>query len=540
MRYISKKAYLKICSILAIIALIGLASIGNYGVCVDEETHIKNVKYNYDLITKDEPIPIDLKYYGIIFDVTAETVFQVQKIFKEGFAYNPIKDDDLLNNEPTDRAIAARIPVKHLLTFLLSLVAYISVAGMVGILAGFDYAWLGSLILALFPRFWGHSFFNPKDIPLAAMFTLGTFLGACLVDYYLKAPRKNIKLGINRITLYSLLYGVLVGLTTGTRIGGFFLLFFVPLTHLLISLGIKSISNFLRFWSLYGLMLVAWTITTTIIHPASWSNPVRWFVETLQYLSKHQWPNTVLFKGQQILASSLPWDYLPRWLVITIPLIFQITFLIGLLLIVYKYKALTSIQRACVILVSLQIFVLPGIAILKQSTMYDGMRQFLFMLPGIAVFSATALAWIYQMISRKSWQIFASMLTIVLLSPIVLDMIAFHPYEYIYFNRLSGGLIAAENQYETDYWGLSVREAMEWLNHNVTPNAIVATQTPFLSKIAASPKLDLIVGDSKQFYYVALPRWDFQSQYPKCPVVYSVKRQGVPLTIIKKCDGLLN
>lgn len=114
-------------------------------------------------------------------------------------------------------------------------------------------------------------------------------------------------------------------------------------------------------------------------------------------------------------------------------------------------------------------------------------------------------------------------------------MIALHPYEYIYFNRLSGGLVAAENQYETDYWGLSVREAMEWLNNNVAPKAIVATQSPFLSKISASPKLDLVVGDSKQFYYVALPRWDFHSQYPECPVVYAVKRQGVPLTIIKKC-----
>lgn len=540
LRNISRKAYLKFWSTMAIITLIGLSTVGNYGISWDEKVQVLNVKFNLDLIRKSQPIPANLKYYGPIFDFSAEAIFQVQKIFNEGFSYHPIKD-----NEFTEKSIYERIQVKHILTFLISLVTYISVAGIVGILAGLDYAWLGPVTLALFPRFWGHSFFNPKDIPFAAMFTLGTFLGAYLVGYYLKANREDIQFGINRITLYSLLYGILVGVVTGTRIGGFFLLFFVAVTHLATSLEIRSIYRyFLRFWSLYGLMFVAWMITTTIIHPASWSNPVGWFIETLQYLSQHEWGGTVLFEGEFILANSLSWHYLPKWLVITIPLIFQIAFFICLFLVFYRYKELTNIQRACVILVLLQVFFMPIIAIVKHSTIYDGMRQFIFMLPGIAVFSATLLAWIYQKISIKSVRIFVVALIIILSSPIVFDMVALHPYEYIYFNRIFGGLTKAHNQYETDYWGLSMREGMEWINNNAGSKAKVVSSSPLTSsKTFAAPSINVISDKefeqteaSKTFYYVALPRWAYQTKFPDCSVVYSVKRQDVPLTIVKKCD----
>ena len=545
LKNISRKTHLKFWTIIALITLIGLSTVGNYGISWDEKVQVLNVKFNLDLIRKSKPIPADLKYYGPIFDFSAEAIFQVQKTFNEGFSYHPIKNNDLLNSNFTDQSIYERIQVKHILTFLLSLVTYISVAGIVGILAGLDYAWLGPLTLALFPRFWGHSFFNPKDIPFAAMFTLGSFLGSCLVGYYLNADREDIKLGINRITVYSFLYGILVGVVTGTRIAGFFLLFFVAGTHLATNLRIKSIYRyFLSFWSLYGLMFVAWMITTTIIHPASWSNPVGWFIETLQYLSKHEWGGTVLFEGKFISAKSLPWNYLPKWLVITIPLIFQIAFFICLFLVFYIYKKLTNIQQACVILVLLQVFFTPIIAIVKQSTMYDGMRQFMFMMPGIAAFSATSLAWIYQRISRTSVRIFAVVLIITLFSPIVFDMVALHPYEYIYFNRIFGGLANAHNQYETDYWGLSMREGMEWINNNVSSTTTVVSSSPLpSSKTFAAPSINIIshkkfaeTEASKRFYYIALPRWDYQSKFADCSVVYSVKRQDVPLTIVKKCD----
>lgn len=547
--HISRKAYLKFWLTMAIITSIGLSTVGHYGISWDEFDEIWGVFLNYQLVTEGKPLPPNshFNYYGIVFSGTSEAIFQGKEFLSKGFSYNPLKEDLKVKGDRVKSSARTyeRIKVKHILTFLLSLATYVSVAGIVGILVNWEYAWFGPVILALFPRFWGHSFFNPKDIPFAAMFTLATFLGACLVGCYLKAEQEELKLGINKITIYSLLYGILLGLVTGIRIGGFLLLFFIVFAHLVTILGKGSVYRyFLRFWIFYGVIFICWMATTTIVYPASWSNPVGWFVEAVQYLSKHEWSGKILFEGQFISAQSLPWHYLPKWLVITIPLIFQISFLLGLFLVISRYKKLTPIKRACVILVLLQIFFLPAIAILKQSTIYNGMRQFLFMLPGIAAFSATALIWLYQKISRKNVRIFAVALIIILFSPIVFDMVALHPYEYIYFNRIFGGLKGALNRYETDYWGLSMREGVEWINDNASSKATIVSSQPWISsKIFAAPSIHVILdkefeqtGTSKPFYYLTLPQGDSQSKFPDCSVVYSVKRQDVPLTIVKKCD----
>jgi hypothetical protein len=50
-------------------------------------------------------------------------------------------------------------------------------------------------------------------------------------------------------------------------------------------------------------------------------------------------------------------------------------------------------------------------------------------------------------------------------------MVRLHPYEYIFFNRSFGGLRAALGRYETDYWGVSHKEGVDWLIANYKPDA---------------------------------------------------------------------
>jgi hypothetical protein len=68
-----------------------------------------------------------------------------------------------------------------------------------------------------------------------------------------------------------------------------------------------------------------------------------------------------------------------------------------------------------------------------------------------------------------------------------------------------GDLKAAQGQQETDYWGLSLKEGMEWLDQN-------ADDFPWGK--AADPD-----------YYA----------FPHCPTIHAVQRQETPLTIIKRC-----
>ncbi len=561
---ILKNAQLKITIVIFTIAVIGLSVVGHYGVSSDEPMGIKMVHWNVLLLTKGQPIPNPvIKYYGTAFNGTAELVYQGKEWLEQKFLPNSPKEKGFLDGSLDYTRIYKRTKVKHVLNFLVSLIAYVAVSGIVGILVGWQYAWLGAVTLAMFPRFWGHSFFNPKDIPFAATLTLGTFLGACLIDYYHKITERKQRLGWNRATLYSLLYGWLAGVISGTRLAGFIILLFFMIAHLISSLGRKNIiQDFLSFWSLYGCILISWMITVVILFPSSWydpggqsslANPIAWFFDGVTTLAKFEtWQGTNFFDGQYIPAKSVPWNYVPQWLLIAVPEILLILFGIGLIGIILNYLKFTRIQKACSILVLLQIFFIPTAAIIKHSIIYDEIRHFLFIIPGIAAIAASATIWIYQKITQKTVKLFAIALLITLASSIIFDMITLHPYEHVFFNRLSGGLAKAHERYDTDYWGLSMREGTEWINKQSAGNQtnVLSSQELFASKFYAAPNVAVALYKSylqtnegekpialpKPFYYIAKPRWDYQRQLPECPIVYEVKRQGVPLTIVKKCD----
>ena len=540
-----KTAYLKVIAVILVIALIGFPTVHHYGITADEGTEIAMVRRNLELITKGTQIPGDLKYFGLVFNVTSEIAFQLQQFLVKGLSYNPLNYGQELDSEQSRlKALAERARFKHYMTFLVSLITYGAVAGLVGILCGAEYAWFGALTLAFFPLFWGHSFFNPKDPPFAALFTLTTLAGAYLINFYLMSPNP-IRVGNNRATLYTVLYGTLIGLLSGIRIGGFLVLFFILATYLIlqISQGFNRRAIF-NFGSLYLLLCITWFVVNTICYPAFWSNPIGGFLETIGYLSQHRLQIQVLFDGKFIPIQHLPWNYLPTWMFMSIPLIFQVGFVVGTSLIIARYAKLSNLQRACAILVLFQILFMPLVAIVKQSPMYDGMRHFLFTLPGIAIISATAFIWIYQKLSKTSFKIIAATFIAVVYAAIAFDMVALHPYQYIYVNRLSGGLEKVRDRYDTEYWGLSLREGMEWINENAIPGSTVLVGGFIYSaQLFAEPSMKVMgynestaAETPKPYYYLAWPRWDAQSKLPQCPVVHQVTRLNVPLSIIKRCQ----
>lgn len=541
-----RQAILKAATVLLVLFAIGFQTVGAYGVSWDEGTEISTVKYNYELITRGREIPKDLKHYGIVFNITGEIAFQLKEYATKGLSHNPLEAQAIEEGDAgMAKAIYERLKVKHFVTFLVAFTTYICVAAILGIFVGIDYAWFAPIILALFPRFWAHGFFNPKDIPFAAMFTLGTLMGAFLVDFYLKRKEWELKVGLNKVTLYSLLYGILVGLVTGTRIGGLFLLCFIVLAHCLTRLNLRQILRDIpRYWLFYLIVGIAWAGTTTLIHPASWSNPIGWFLETLSYTSNHTWPGVNLFAGVEIKPSENPWYYLPLWIFLANPLIWLISFVIGLVFMAVNYRIFTNLQRACVVLVVLQVSFSPLLAILLSANIYTAMRQFLFIIPGVAVISAASLCWIYQKLWGQTAKLFAIALFMVLISPILFDTITLHPHQYLYFSRASGGLSHARGRFDTDYWGLTLREGTEWVNENAEPNSTLAIGGPtYIGQMFARSDLKVLDIESdleyglkgRPDYYIAMPYIELPGLFPECPIVRNVARQGVPITIIRDC-----
>ncbi len=561
-QYLQKNAKVKLALTMLVIALIGLPVVNDYGITVDEGTEIAMVRRNLEWVANGTPIPGDLKYFGTTFNVLSETIFQAKEFVTNGFSFQSLDYANQLNSEASRlQALKDRVIVKHYVTFIFSGITYLAVAEIVSIFCGAEYAWLGALSLALMPIHWGHSFFNPKDTPFAAMFTLSSLVGAYLINYYLgnnqngnnqddnnqgDRDHQKIKLGNNQATTYTIFYGILLGLSSGVRIGAFLILLFFFITYLILwwerGRDKKSLINFV---GLYLALSCTWAVVHAICYPGFWGNPIAGFFETLNYLSNHSLKVTVLFKGWNFPIQKISRWYLPTWIFMAVPVIFNLGFIVGSTWIIARYRQLSILQKSCAILLWWQILFLPLFAVAKRTPVYDGMRHFLFITPGLVAFTVIAIVWLYQKSSKfrsKNYRRFFVGLIAAVYVGIMIDMVSLHPYQYVYVNRLAGGIQATPDQFDLEILGLSLREGMEWLNENGTSSSkVLVGGLPNSAKLYAAPKFKIFsVEDSqanfdKPFYYLSWLRWGQQYEFSECPIVHQVTRQEVSLAVIREC-----
>ncbi|WP_272116694.1 hypothetical protein [Spirulina major] len=545
---------LKLATILLLLVGIGVGTVEDYGVSWDEGAEIATVKYNAAWVGLGREIPPEFQYDGVGFDGMAEAVYQLTELARHGWEGNPWAvvdfDGDAIASKAEERAIAQaiyrRIQVKHLLTFLVTLLGYGAVAALVAMLAGLDYAWFGPVVLALMPRFWAHGFFNPQDMPFAALFAIATVAGAAWVAASQRLDAQPPTLSWHQMMMQAALYGVGVGVVCSTGMGGVVLLVLVPMTQGVVQGWGRMVT---RFWPFYGVSGIMWAIATLLLHPASWSDPLPWLGSALLRVARPAWPGQVLFAGEFMPAAAVPWNYLPVWIWQTTPLLWQVSAGLGVIFLGVNFRRLTDRQRAAAVMVVLPLILVPAWAIAHQTPLYHGWRQFFFLVPGLAVLAATGLIWSYQQLVGQ-WQRFVALSAVtVAMSAIAVTMLTLHPHQYVYFNRISGGLPAAHGFYETDYWGVSLREAIAWVNAHAAPGATLALGGPdYIAQMFARPdltlldlKTDLDYGNRgvPPNYYIAMPYLKLPQIFPRCPVVYAVERDRVPLSLVKRCPRFI-
>ena len=536
--------YYKLAVVLLCIVAMGMLNVKDYGISPDEQLHIFYPLWLRQFLTDGQPIPLDIQYYGAAFDGFSEAIFQIYRSFQLFFSDTSFAShgDTSLFSYFSDRVI-----LKHYLNFLLSTIAYISVAGLCSILIGIEYAWFSPIVLALFPRFWGHSFFNPKDIPFAALFSLSTWVGCYLVDRYIKQTSGR-PIDPRKTAIFSIASGIVFGLLTGIRPGGCVILIFVAIAYLAIAIPqkIDLLSSLRKLARFYLLLFGSWSITTILSYPKSWFYPLSpflWFLKAVQYHASHPWSGNILFNGEVVQATNLPWHYIPTWFFISTPLIFQVLFCVGFACSLWRYQQFSTRQKICILLVSLQVFALPFIAIVKQSTLFDGIRHLLFVLPGTSIFVVFGCVFIYQRTQNQILKRVEIGAIAIVLSAIAVNMVQLHPYQYTYFNPISDRALSASDRYETDYWGLSMREGIEWIGDRSPSPTMVVVSVPWLVaqvRFFANPHLTIVSKNNftnaptSSYYYLARPRGKETEDFPNCPVVHSVTRT-VPLAIVKQC-----
>ena len=172
----------------------------DYGVTWDEAFHVRYGDGVYQYFAsgfrdRDSFHYLDLYYYGAAFDLMCAVG---QRLLPFG-VYD----------------------TRHLLNALVALVGVLGCWFLARELGTTRTAFLAALLLLLTPRFWGHGFNNPKDIPFAAGYVWSIYV---LVRVMSTLPRVPLRL--------ALWTGFAIGMTLAIRVGGLMLFGYLGLVML--------------------------------------------------------------------------------------------------------------------------------------------------------------------------------------------------------------------------------------------------------------------------------------------------------------------
>jgi hypothetical protein len=267
-------------------------------------------------------------------------------------------------------------------------------------------------------------------------------------------------------------------------------------------------------------------------------------------LSAHfPWPRTVLFEGNQILAAELPWYYISKWFLLTLPEFYFAAFATALFLFAVTlirgrlHRHLYIVEYSLLVIFIVVPLVLQ---VVNHAIVYDGARHFSFILPMLAVLASVAVAKIVQEPRFRPVAVVALTIIIVSMATTLLDMAQLFPNEYIFFNRVfAGGLEQASHSYETEYWGNTYKEGVQWITQNYNARGESGkikvascgfpTSTQYYlpqDQFEYLGSYDFGAGERPQLF-LATTRWNCNLKF-EGKIVHVVMRQQTPLLYIKE------
>ncbi len=415
----------------------------------------------------------------------------------------------------------------HLLNIIFALGVFVAAYGL--IYRQYREQWiaiLAPLFLFLTPRFIGDIPANPKDAPFAVLYFI-----SCTAIYCCASSKKlltkilclGILLGITQnvrtvgVTLYGIVllydtYAYYQDKRNHVHAGETWMQFFVREIQTVVLIGMVALFFSLLTWPYLGIKLI----------PS--------IQELLAIQRNYTWNETVLFEGSYVEATKLPGSYFTTWFAISTPLMILVPALLSPFLIRKRF------QHRLFVLFFLMI-VLNAIAyLLVRPVAYDGIRLFLFMVPPFSALAALAMIEYFRTGKNRLIKGIIGVLICINAVGVVKEMIALHPYQYIYFNSLVGGLEGAYKKYDTEYWGASYNEAINWLKENI------ATDENKIYKIYIEGIIYYVVYQADNIRKTSYEEAEYclwltrrmKREPKKEEILHIVERHNVPLTFVLK------
>jgi Dolichyl-phosphate-mannose-protein mannosyltransferase len=348
--------------------------------------------------------------------------------------------------------------VRHVFCALIG-VAGIGAAWATGrLVAGPRAGAIAAFALAACGPWYGSMFNHTKDIPFAA-----AMMGA---TYFLLRAARDLPRPRNRDIVW---FGISLGAALGIRVLGLLMVGYAgivmvihtphlregPMRDRLHSFAQSAVALAPAFLIAYAMMIAAWP----------WSaraplNPVRGLIN----FGEFHYPIRTLFDGRIYSMDHVPRWYVPTYLLIKLPLLMLTGAATALVLVLCPQREAGATDRRRETGLLLFIALFPVICeVINRGPAFTGLRHFLFVVPIFAVLAGIGFDWLIEELAAfgrmAAAGALAAIATVLIWNAAIL--IQLHPYQYLYYNPLVGGLEGASHLYVTDYWVNIMPEAVD-------------------------------------------------------------------------------
>ena len=313
------------------------------------------------------------------------------------------------------------------------------------------------LLYLLHPRLYAHSYFNSKDLPFLAMFSIALYLLE-------RAFRRDTLAGFA-------LLGIAVGALTNLRIMGIMLFPAVIAMRGLDWPAAGGGAGRKHILLTGGLFTLAGGLTLYALSPYAWTNPIDYLLGGLALTANHPNVAVELFQGQRLLSTEMPPRYGIVWFSITTPPPVLLLGFIGMAVvaaqIIARPGAVFGNARRRFLLLLPAAFALPLLAVAAlEANIFNGWRHLFFVYVPFCLLAAVGLGWLAARLARRpGGRAISYGLAAAGLGLTILQMAQIHPQQQEYFNflvnRTDPNHLSA--RYEMGYWRLGIKEGLEYL-----------------------------------------------------------------------------
>ncbi len=441
---------------------------------------------------------------------------------------------------------------RHLYTFGICVLGYIAFYFLCRKIFASDLtAFLGTAMIALYPRFFAEQFYNIKDMLFVAVYIFAMW-GTCKVI----ESKFDWK--------WVVIFAFLSALATNVRIVG---IIFVPLltgyawlvclaermnqTEQVTASG-ESVSRELttkRALIFSVLVFLLYFLFLVMMYPVAWAHPIRTMIEIFAKFSNYDdWTGAIVFMGKILSKEEVPWYYIPVWMLITVPiwyiLLFLLTMGISFGKLVFKIKQRESwytllFQYKYFFWAVLLVLIPWGAIVVKHATLYSGWRHCYFLVPPLVL---VVLYGVNHIMKRRGKGCKIPVFAFIALGLVIqMNWIRInHPHEMVYFNGVGKNWAA---DFDRDYWHMAEGKAYDYILENDHSDRITVDSTGtryplnFLTE-EQRQRFEITAEDPMYFIETYRGKLGNEIPLPGYNEIYSVTVDDFKIITVYKREGL--